>query len=554
MALPTPVEWDIITARVNAARAQFKSPSNSQGFLTLILRQYFPELGDDVLETITDGPGDSGADAIHIVETGDVARIYIFQCKYRDSVLSASKTINVDEALKIIQFLRDVHAKSPHLSSSSNFRVRQAVASIWSLYERGLQCFYDIVFCSNDQGLAKGAASILDGFKAEYTHVAYTHYGPKDFIRDSAIKRSRSEAGQLHVVGREVFDRSDGDVRGLIASVDAGSYVSLITNAQDGSVKRHLFEDNLRVFLGSNVGYNPAIIESASSPENHLFWYLNNGVTITCRKFSYNKGVVSPIIKLEDFQIVNGAQTSHSLVEAKAKNAQALQQVILMVRVYETERADIAERVAVATNSQARIQDRDLRSNSEVLKKLEASFASRDYYFERKRNMYSDKPATQRLDALKLGQIIMSYHLREPDRARTESDSIFGNRFNAIFREEYDMDDLVRVIKLYGKIEWLREDFVTRFGDQIENSGDYQYLIYGHWFILYAARLLLNHSNEPVPDGEAAGKLVERAIEVVARACNQNKQVAHYQMFRSPKTKEKIMAEISGKQLELFLS
>jgi hypothetical protein len=356
----------------------------------------------------------------------------------------------------------------------------------------------------------------------------------------------------LQVIGKEIFERADGDVRGLVASVDANSFIDLIKTADGKGVKRHIFDDNLRVFLGANAGYNGGIIQTATSDDAYLFWYLNNGITITCRNFTYNKGHSNPKIYIEDFQIVNGAQTSHSLVEATLKRPQCLEEVVLTVRVYATERADIAERVAVATNSQARILGRDLRANAEVMKKLEAALLDYGLYFERKRNQHADRDLAARIDALKLGQIILSYYLCEPDKAKTESDSIFDTKFRQVFTEGMDIRELVNLIKLYAKIEWLRDDFSSRIAPHFEDSGDYQYLIYGHWFVLYACRLLLMRGANPIPEGDEAGKLVEDAIGVVARACAQSKAVAHYQMFRSPRTREKIIAEVSGRQIDLF--
>jgi hypothetical protein len=245
-----------------------------------------------------------------------------------------------------------------------------------------------------------------------------------------------------------------------------------------------------------------------------------------------------------------------------------LENVVLTVRVYATDRNDIAERVAVATNSQARIQSRDLYANHSALKKMEIAFADRGYFFERKRNMHSDRDAKQRIDALKLGQIIVSFYLQEPDKARSDSDTIFGARFPAIFHEQYNMDELCKLVELYRTIEEMKDAYIARHGQRVgadveqlylsngqdgEDGGEQQYLIYGHWFILYASRLLLVHSNRPIPTKNEARKLVMDAIRLVARACsNQGKPVAHYQMFRSPRTRDKIWAELRGKQLDLF--
>lgn len=547
------IDWDIIDARVRSIFSKHRTPNLSTALLWLVLEQYFPDSAEDRIEDITDGGDDRGVDAIHIIEGDDFCEIYLFQSKYRETHSATDKTINDSECLKITLFMEELFEKSDHLRSCGNLRLKESIDRIWSFHEKGTICRYHIVFCSNDQGLSNSAMGILENLKAKYLQISVESYGPSDLIRDFASHGVVRETGYLQVIGREVFERTDGDVRGVIASVDANSFVDLIRIPNSSTVKRYLFDDNLRVFLGSNGGYNSSIITTATSTDSHLFWYLNNGITITCKNYSYNKGHISPKIKIEEFQIVNGAQTSHSLIEASRIEPKALENVVIMVRVYATDRSDIAERVAVATNSQARIQGRDLRANHPILKKLELAFAERGYYFERKRNMHADHESELRIDALKLGQIIMSYYLGDPDRARADSNSIFENRFPQIYHEGYDVDELCRVFRVYSKIEKMREDYLHDHSGGIESGGEYQYLVYGHWFILYAINIILAKSIKSVPseEGGIESAIVE-AIGLVARACSQQKAVAQYQMFRSPRTKEKIYAELNGKQGNLF--
>jgi hypothetical protein len=372
------IDWDIIDARVRNEAQRQVPRTLSCALLRLVLRQYFPGLDEGMVEAITDGPDDRGVDAIHIVEDEDAAEIYLFQAKYRESVEGTDRTINDAEALKLAAFVEELFDHAKPLSETGNFRLREAVARIWSLHENGVICRYRIVLCSNDSGLSTSASSILASTCNKHVQVSFEHYGPADLIRDLGDSKLRRESGDLQVIGKEIFERTDGDVRGAIASIDARSFVRLISSSDSKTVKRHIFDDNLRVFLGASGGYNPAIIETATSDDSHLFWYLNNGITITCRNYSFNRGHVNPQLKLIDFQIVNGAQTSHSLMEASRINSEALTDVVLMIRVYATDRDDIAERVAVATNSQARIQDRDLRANHPVMKKLELALLKED--------------------------------------------------------------------------------------------------------------------------------------------------------------------------------
>ena len=552
MAKLSPVDWDIIDARVQRLRGSQRLKTASTAFLWLVLQQYFPNLSDDFGEIITDGSDDRGIDAVHVIEGDDQAVVYLFQAKYRDSLASTDKTINEPEIHKIAIFLHELRERSEHLAACSNFRLQQAVKCVWDLHKRGIVCRYQVVLCSNDQGISHGARGILESSISGLEQVKYEYYGPDELLRDIASADRRAESGSIQVVSKELFERSDGDIRGVIASIDARSFVDLISTNDGAAIKRHLFDENLRVFLGATGGYNPEIIRTATSPDSHLFWYLNNGITITCRNFSYNKGHPNPIIKLEDFQIVNGAQTSHSLIEAATENPTALENVVLMVRIYATRRSDIAERVAVATNSQARIQDRDLRANNSVLKKLELAFGDRGYFLERKRNMHSDRDILRRIDAMKLGQIILAYYLQEPDRAKTDSDSIFGHRFFEIFHEHHNVDELIRLFELYQTIEAMRAEVEGNGREHSDDDGTLQYLIYGHWFVLYVSRLLLRDRRGNLPAREDAPELIREALTLIAKACSQSRSVAHYQMFRSPKTKHRILAELEPAQLNLL--
>ncbi|MNH53436.1 AIPR protein [compost metagenome] len=549
------LDWDLTSARIKGVREQHQLKTATTGLLWLALQQYFPTQDTSFQELITDGPDDRGVDAIHLVGDDDAMTVYIFQAKAREKIENTSRSVNVDEVLKTTSFISQLINKSDDLKRCGNLRLREAIERIWALHETGTYCSYELVFVSNDAGLGEAARANLSSFAAEHTQVRFADYCAKHLIRDLSRSRKGSEDGHLQAISKEIFERSDGDIRGLVASVDARSLISLLTENDGITVKRHIFDDNLRVFLGTNSGYNAHIVETATSTsDSHLFWYLNNGITITCKDYSYNKGHPNPVISIKDLQIVNGAQTSHSLVEAAKAGGDALENVVITVKIYATGRPDIAERVAVATNSQARIHGRDLRANNPIMKKYEKLFFDRGINFERKRNMHADKPESSRLDALKLGQIILSYNLREPDSARTSSDTIFDSRFHSIFVDSLDIDELVKVVNFYAKIEKLKDDVAARYGDHIESSGDLQYLIFGHWYILFAARLILAKDNAPFPHSNDEDNLLREAIAVVARACDQTKQVAHYQMFRSPRTKEKIAAEISGKQLELFIS
>ena len=426
------------------------------------------------------------------------------------------------------------------------------VRRIWQIHADGKFCRYFILFVSNSAGISSTAGGIVRSLQERHPQTSFEHYGPKVLLSAISSEARIQENAKLQSIGSNILEKSDGDIRGIVASVSASSFVDAIKSSDGTSLKRHIFDENLRVFLGTNGGFNKQIIDTASSADSFLFWYLNNGITITCKKYSYNRGHAAPIIGLTDFQIVNGAQTSHSLFEAARAGGDILRDVVLLVRIYETDRTDVAERVAVATNSQARIQSRDLRANRPVLKNLELAFKEKGYFFERKRNMHASQPDDKRIDALKLGQVILAFYLKQPERSKSDSDAIFEGLFGQIFHENYNIEALVRLFDLYQQIETRRDEYDREFGSS-ETGMPEQYLLYGHWFILYAAGLLIGRREEKdIPSGEDAEELVDEAIKLVARACDQVKAVAHYQLFRSGRTKDKIVAELTGQQMNFF--
>ena len=551
------MDWDTIDRRVNDIQQRRPYPTKSMAFLSIVMEQHFPGIEEHLPELITDGSDDRGVDGIYIREGEDVAEIFIFQSKYQDKFVSRQnrpKTINDNEVLKISQFLKELFNKSPILAKCGNFHLRENVKRIWELHESGVMFRYKVIFCSNGGGFAPTAEDIIKTISDEHQRVIFEFYGPSKVISAMHLEGRKPENGRLRVRKTEIFEHSDGNVRGVIASVHAPSFIELIANEDGRDVKGHLFDDNLRTYLSEKGGYNQSIINTAASRDNYLFWYLNNGVTITCKKFDYNPSHDNPVLTFDDFQIVNGAQTSYSLFEVAKDNPDALNKVFLIVRIYATDRTDIAERVAIATNSQARIQGRDIYSNAPILKKLELALKEHGYFFERKKGMHADKPQEKCIDARKLGQIILAFYLHEPDKAKTSSDSIFDKRFEQIFHDKFDVKNLIRVFELFRIIERLRDNYQPQHSRSDESGNEHRYLIYGQWFVLFTCKLLLG--NEMIiPEGEEAEKIVDEAIHLVA-STDYSQESAHYLLFRSAETKKPIVEIVrshkNNKQLHLF--
>jgi hypothetical protein len=112
-------------------------------------------------------------------------------------------------------------------------------------------------------------------------------------------------------------------------------YLKMITD-DDGNVRRRLFFDNIRDFQG-DTPVNKSIAETLLSESSIEFPLRNNGITIVTRKLQR----VGPQFTLEDFQIVNGCQTSHVIAANSEEENQA---IMIPVKVISTEDEDVTRK------------------------------------------------------------------------------------------------------------------------------------------------------------------------------------------------------------------
>jgi hypothetical protein len=221
----TAIEWDILDARVRKTGAQFGLASPSMSFLYLVLDQFFPNRSSDFPEMVVDGGNDLGVDAIEIIEREDEAEVFVFQSKHRTSHKSTDRTINDSDVLKVVRFVQAIFDQDEWVSCSGNLQVREAASRIWDLHRRGVICRYRLVFCTNGACLHESAAALLQSALRNLPSVAHEEYGSRDILRDIGQSGRDRETWILQAIGRETLERIDGDVRGVIASVDALSFV-----------------------------------------------------------------------------------------------------------------------------------------------------------------------------------------------------------------------------------------------------------------------------------------------------------------------------------------
>jgi hypothetical protein len=97
-----------------------------------------------------------------------------------------------------------------------------------------------------------------------------------------------------------------------LAVVRAKELVNKLLVSEDGNLRTHVFEENVRSFLGIDNAVNQSIAQTIRSGTSATrFPVLNNGITIV----RPDVRVQGNMLHLENVQIVNGCQTSNILYE-----------------------------------------------------------------------------------------------------------------------------------------------------------------------------------------------------------------------------------------------
>lgn len=205
----------------------------------------------------------------------------------------------------------------------------------------------------------------------------------------------------------EISDYYEGTIEVLkpnLGGVSYGTYIAILPGTFIYEIYKDLgaklLESNVRSFL-SKTKVNQGITDTLiNNPE--LFLAYNNGLCITVSNIELNEN--GSVKKFNDFQIVNGGQTTSSIYFSKKQNPEIrLDRVNVMAKITELKRNidsnKIQTKIAMNSNIQNPVKVSDLTSNDEFLKNLN-SFSKKIrnphtnnyYYFERTRGQYiSDK-------------------------------------------------------------------------------------------------------------------------------------------------------------------
>ena len=257
----------------------------------------------------------------------------------------------------------------------------------------------------------------------------------------------------------------DEQHKSIVCSISGYELASLNYKFYNTKLGRNiLFGQNLRESLGpkKNKTYNGIKDTIIKCPEH--FWYYNNGITIIAEGVTIKEksnGITSII--LDNFSIVNGAQTTSSLgyfLQESQKNQQkdhieSLKKVFVLTRILKVKDEDMRREIAIYNNTQNPITNRDMVANRMEQKLLYNRLitGSPSIYMEIRRG--SQRPShinrkykhriTKNED---LAQIAYSSFKLSPFTAKDKRNALFSNNYaqtefllNEVYHKLFNYDE-----------------------------------------------------------------------------------------------------------------
>jgi len=250
-----------------------------------------------------------------------------------------------------------------------------------------------------------------------------------------------------HIVAPEI----PGVKEAYLGFLPARDLLPLITS-EDGEITRGLFESNIRDFQGYNQ-VNDAIKATLASDHKARFVLMNNGITIIARVLRRT----AHKFHIEDFQIVNGCQTSNILFEHKDQ----IEDVMVPLRLISSDDENVIQSIVTATNQQTQLTREQLYAATEFPKALEQFFQTYNpphrIYYERRSRQYYRLPVEKTLIVTQANMIraFVGMFLEDPHRTTRDFNSLLDRIGRDIFVEGQKLEAYYAAGFALAKLEHL---------------------------------------------------------------------------------------------------
>lgn len=541
-------DWNALDQKIKSTVAEYDELSRSKALTAVAVSETMEIDLDEAVDAITDGGSDRGVDALYIDDRDFKNDIHIFQAKCVGDFEKSKNNFPSAEIDKLTSFITDLTNHDTEALENTNVLLKAKISDALGVLNES-NATITVHFVSNTAPLIDAEMKRIRTAFSRYKAIEFRMHDLDTLSDFFLAKRAPALVREITAIDTNFFDRTDQNLRGVVCSVAALDIVNAIRSEDDpNEVEFGIFDQNVRVYLKRGNRINRRIIESALADDNHMFWYQNNGITMTCDKVEIGPSKRSPKIRLTNVQIVNGGQTSNCLFEAAKEQKDKVEDIILLVRIIETSSEEVKMSIAETTNSQTPINVRDLRSNDRQQRQLEDTFAELGYYYERKAGQHADQSTAKRVDALSAGQAYLAYGIGLPETAKKDRGRVFGDLYDSVFAENLTADRLLTSFRLIRLLNERKKEVLKKIRSKTVLEKGEMSIIDGSFHALFAIRQICNRDRVDMWDYAVAEKNVDGAIALIsklyaaAQLADENFSPNRY--FKDARTKDQVTKKV----------
>lgn len=298
-------------------------------------------------------------------ENSESGELYLSVCEYYQD--PAPPVINAKKVGQIVdyaeRFLRKTQDDN-HVFRMEEEDPEYQLSLLIRQYRDRIQRVRVVIFTN---GQLKTRKNVFDARQVEGVSL---HTNVIDIERYARIINTGSESVEVDFV--EDFGGGIECLSPSVGGSDYSAYLFAIPGAILANVfaeyGNRLLEQNVRTYLQARTNVNKGILRTISE-EPRMFLAYNNGITATASEVNVEtSGARGKIVtKIKNFQIVNGGQTTASLLYARDSLKKDLSQVYVQVKlsvIGEDSLEAVVPRISEYANTQNKVSLADLASNS----------------------------------------------------------------------------------------------------------------------------------------------------------------------------------------------
>jgi hypothetical protein len=381
-----------------------------------------------------------------------------------------------------------------------------------------------------------------------HKNIAFFHYAQED-VRSKYQALIDAEAGipddELHFSASHFEDSGDYG-RAWVGTVTATELKRLHKAHQD-----KLFAGNIRLFLGSRKGgINEQIIKTAQTAPGN-FWALNNGITIVSDSAVLVPGAKGgSTLRLKRFSIVNGCQTTSSLVRADAKSTAKVLARVIAAKV------GLKNEIVRYNNSQNAVKIWTVRAVDDIQEHLRKEFQSVGLTYAPKQAGSRRKRDATTVELDKVTQYLASSEQQFLIQAIDNKSELFDEPYQKLFKKG------IKATHVY--LAWMVGNLADQERRKLANGlgSDPNATLLGvtstYWIVYCTYKMLAKFSDLDSPHitltkmrqtefGNALSKYVKKAVSMFYDAAVDTYDREQFGSFKSTLRSSKFLQKIDSK-------